>query len=80
MTKVNRRAMAQLEESSVKELREVKKIWKEKRVTKLARLSSTAHYHVRRLAKNNKTTMSKILDHIINKYFTHQRLYEGDRQ
>lgn len=78
MTKVNKRAMAQLEESSARELREVKKRWREKRVTKLVRFSVSSHNHISRLAKDKKTTMSKILDHIINKYFKYQRLYEDD--
>ena len=51
---------------------------KEKRITRLVRFSNKSHSRIKRLAKVRKTTMSKTLDHIIKKYFKHQRLYELD--
>lgn len=51
---------------------------KEKRTTRLVRFSDKSHAKIKRLAKTRKTTMSKTLDHIIMKYFKHQRLYELD--
>lgn len=78
MPTINRRAVRQLAESSVEELKEVSKRWKETRITKLVRFSSTSHQSVKRLAKERKLTMSRTLDHIINKFFEHQNLYELD--
>lgn len=48
----------------------------EKRVTKLVRFSYTSHKLLKTLARIRKMTMSKTLDHIINKYFKYQDLYE----
>ena len=50
----------------------------EKRVTKLVRFSYNSHNKLKTFSKERKETMSKILDHIIEMYFKHQRLYELD--
>jgi hypothetical protein len=51
---------------------------KEQRITKLVRFSITSHEGLQEFAKDRKTTMSKALDHIISKYFKHQKLYENN--
>lgn len=51
---------------------------KKQRITKLVRFSITSHELLKKFSKERKTTMSKSLDHIIKKYFKHQKLYELD--
>ena len=76
MPTINRKAVRQLAESSEEELKEVSKRWKEARVTKLVRFSKASHLSIKQLARERKITMSKTLDHIINKFLEHQDLYE----
>lgn len=48
------------------------------RVTRLVRFSNNSHKKLKKSARARKMTMSKTLDHIVNRYFKHQTLYEND--
>ncbi len=76
MNTTNKKALSQLAESSIEELKKARKKWKQTRVTKLVRFSPISHRSIKQLAKKRKMTMSKTLDHIIEKFFKHQELYE----
>lgn len=49
-----------------------------RRKTTLARISENSLERVRRFSKIRKETMTQSFDHIINKFFKHQKHYEVD--